>query len=160
MRRGWGEAQSSHIVIAFVVADVANVQNDGDVSEVLPPMRRTLDFGSNLTGLVNDRGRAIAGVFDDFTLLDENERWAVIMAVPGNYATRLNHELAEAQLMIGNLCFLFAEIDRAERSIGDTDGFEIDRLARIRHALIDRAFTGLRTERETNHESCGSSRES
>ena len=142
---GWGEeAGPSHIVIAFVVADVANVQNDRDVSEVLPPMRRTLGFGTDLACLVKDRSGAVAGVFDDFALLDEDQRWAVIVAVPGDYAARLDHELAESQLTVGDVRFLFAEIDRAEGGVGHADGLEIDWLARIRHALVGRAFASLR----------------
>ena len=82
-------------MIAFVVADVADVKNDRNFSEILPPMRRTVGFGADLAGLVNDRPGAVAGIFDDFALLDEYQRWAVIVAVPGDYTARLNHELAE-----------------------------------------------------------------
>ena len=63
---GLGEAQPSHIVVAFVLADVADVTAPPDFSEVLPPMRRALGFGTDLAGLVMDRPGAVAGVFDDF----------------------------------------------------------------------------------------------
>jgi hypothetical protein len=80
------------------------------------------------------------------------------MAVPRDYATRLNHEFAESQLTVGDLRFLFAEIDRAERGVGHPDGFKVDWLARIWHALVGRAFASLRAECKARHsnEGCGS----
>jgi hypothetical protein len=63
--------------------------------------------------------------------------------VPGNNATRFNHELAEAQFAIGDFRFFFSEIDRAERGVGYTYGLEIDGLARISHALVGGAFASL-----------------
>ena len=121
-------------------------------------MRRAVGFGADLAGLVNDRPGAVAGIFDDFALLDEDQRWAVIVAVPGDYAARLNHELAESQLTVGDLRFLFAEIDRAERGVGHADGLEIDWLARIGHALVGRAFASLHAECKAGRsdEGCGS----
>ena len=59
-------------MIAFVVADVANIENDRDVSEIFPPMRRAVGFGADLADLMNDRRAAVAGIFDDLALLDEN----------------------------------------------------------------------------------------
>src|SRR6185312_8285719 len=85
----WGNAQPSHIVVTLVVADVTDVQNHRFLTEVLPPMRRALGFGPDVADLVMDGRRAIAGVFDDLALLDENERRPVVMAVPRNYAARL-----------------------------------------------------------------------
>ena len=121
-------------------------------------MRRAVGFGADLAGLVNDRPGAVAGIFNDFALLDEDQSWAVIMAVPWNYAAGLNHELAESQLTVGDLCLLFAEIDRAERSVGHADGLKVDGLARIRHALVGRTFASLRAECKARRsdEGCGS----
>src|SRR5512139_1291545 len=143
MRRGVGDAQPSHIVVSLVVADFTDVQNHRHLAEVLPPVRCALSFGPDLAGLVMDWPPAIAGVFDDLALLDENQRRPVVMAVPRDYAARLDDELAESQLAAGNFRPLFTEIDRAERGVGHADGLEIDRLARIRHALICRAFARL-----------------
>src|SRR5690349_8162691 len=149
MRRGCGDAQPSHIVVTLVVADVADVQDHRFLTEVLPPVRRTPGFGPDVAGLVMNRPCAIAGVFEDLALLDENKRGAVIMAVPRNYSARLDYKLAEPQLAAGNLRHLFAKVDRAERGVGYADRLEIDRLARIRHALVCRAFTRLGVKRET-----------
>src|SRR5262245_64228178 len=66
------------------------------------------------------------------------------MAVPRNYAAGLDHQLAKAQLASGNFRRLLAEIDRAERRVGDADGLEVDWLPRIRHALVGRAFASVR----------------
>src|SRR5581483_3050456 len=149
MRRGvWGDAQPSHIVVTLVVADVTNVQNHRHLTEILPPVRRALGLGPDIAGLVMDGPGAIAGKFDDLALLDENQRRPVVMAVPRDYATRLDDELAEPQLAPGNFRHLFAEVYRAERDVGHADGLEIDWLARIRHALICGAFTRLGVKRE------------
>jgi hypothetical protein len=111
-------------------------------------MRRALGFGPDLASLVMDGRSTITGVFDDLALLDENQRRTIVMAVPWHYAAGLNDELAKSQLASSDICFLFAKVDRAERSIGHANSLEIDRLARIRHALICRAFTGLSVKRE------------
>jgi hypothetical protein len=50
--------------------------------------------------------------------------------------------------LVGDLRFLFAEIDRAERRVGDTDSLKVDWLARICHTLVGRAFASLRAERK------------
>src|SRR5262245_14221121 len=65
------------------------------------------------------------------------------MAVPRNYAARLDHQLAKTQLAAGDLGLFFAEIDRAERGVCDADSLKVDWLARIRHTLVGWAFTGL-----------------
>jgi hypothetical protein len=147
----WGDAQPSHIVVTLVVTDVTDVQNHWDFTEVLPPVRRALGFGADLAGLVMDGSGAITGVFDNLALLDEDKGGPVVMAVPRDYAARLDHELAESQLAAGNFRHLFAEVDRAERGVGYADSLEIDRLARIRHALVRGTFTRLGVKREAGH---------
>ena len=104
--------------------------------------------GADLAGLVHDRHRAIAGVFDDLAFRHIDQRRAVVMAVPRHDAAGLDHHLAEAQLAAGDLRLLLAEIDRAERGVGHALGRMIDRLGGIRHALVGRAFAGLRAGRE------------
>src|SRR5262249_40178294 len=76
---GLGGGSRSHIVIVFVVADVAHIQNHWNFSEVLPPMRCALGFCADFAYLVDDGRRAVAGVFDNLALLDEDERRSVIM---------------------------------------------------------------------------------
>src|SRR5262249_32444929 len=66
------------------------------------------------------------------------------MAVPRNYAAGLDYQLAKAQLASGNFRLLLAQIDRAERRVRYADGLEVDGLARIRHALVGRAFASVR----------------
>jgi hypothetical protein len=95
-----------------------------------------------------DGSGAIARKLKYLALLDENQRGPVVMAVPRDYAARFNDELAESQLAADNFRFLFPEVDRAERGVGHADSLEIDRLARIRHALVCRAFTRLGVKRE------------
>src|SRR5947209_1005544 len=66
MRQGslWGH-RPSHIVVVRVAADVADEQHHRGVTEILPPVRSPLGLGTDLAGLVVDRARAVAGIFDD-----------------------------------------------------------------------------------------------
>src|SRR4029079_10076670 len=132
----------------LIVADVTNVQNHRHLTVVLPPVRRALGFGPDVAGLVEDRPGAMAGVFDDLSLLDENKCGPVVMAVPGDYSARLDDELAESQLAAGNFRHFFAQGDRAERGVGHADSLEIDWLAGIRHALVCRTFARLGVKRK------------
>jgi hypothetical protein len=59
--------------------------------------------------------------------------------------------------MVGDLRFLFTEIDRAERRVGDADSLKVDWLARICHTLVGRAFAGLRAERKARRSDKGCS---
>src|SRR5262249_60689335 len=133
---GLGDAQPSHIVVLWVAANVADEQYHCFVAEILPPVRSTLCFCPYFAGLVHDWGRTVAGVFVDLALGDVDQRGAIVMAVPRNYAARVDHQLAEAELAAGDLGLLLAEIDRAQRGVGDADSLKVDRLARIRHALV------------------------
>src|SRR5262245_22736534 len=153
----WGD-QPSHIVVFWVVADVADIQDHLDFSEIFPPVRRALGFSADFAGLVNDRRRAIAGILDDLALLHENERWTVVMAVPRNDAAWFDHQLAKTQLAASDLRLFFAEIDRAERGVGDADSFKVDRLTRIRHSLVGRAFasSGIECKARGSHKGRGS----
>ena len=49
--RGPGQA-TSHVVIVPVVQHVADIEHDGLVALVFPPVRRALHFGANLAGFV------------------------------------------------------------------------------------------------------------
>src|SRR5215470_8146851 len=107
-------------------------------------MRSGISFGSNLSSLVEDRHRAVAGVFHDLALGDVDERRTVAMAVPRNDAARLDGELAETKLAILELRRLLRQIDGAQRRVGDALGGEHDRLARVFFGLVGRALAGER----------------
>ena len=52
---GVGSARTRlHVVVVRILADVADIENDGLVAEVFPPVRRAEYFGSDLAGLVED----------------------------------------------------------------------------------------------------------
>src|SRR5215203_87198 len=77
-----GEAQPSHMLVVRVVPHVADEQHHWLVAQVLPPVRGALGLGPDLAGLVMDRSRAVAGVFDDLALGDVDQCRSVVMAVP------------------------------------------------------------------------------
>src|SRR5438552_18874619 len=70
---GGARYSSLHVVVVRILADVADIENDGLLAEILPPVRGAGDFRPDLAGLVPDRLGAVAGVFDDLGLLDEGE---------------------------------------------------------------------------------------
>src|SRR5947208_6747478 len=73
---GGARHNSVHVVVVRILADVADIENDGLLAEVLPPVRGAGDFRPDLAGLVHDRIGAVAGVFDDLALLDVDQRGA------------------------------------------------------------------------------------
>src|SRR5215213_2077572 len=81
---GGARYSSLHMVVVRILADIADIENDGLLAEVLPPVRGAGHFRPDLAGLVQDRIGAVAGVFDDFTLLHVDQRGAVVMTVPGH----------------------------------------------------------------------------
>src|SRR5689334_1274633 len=44
-----------HVVVVRILADIADIENDGLLAEVLPPVRGAGDFRPDLAGLVHDR---------------------------------------------------------------------------------------------------------
>ena len=64
------------------------------------------------------------------------------MAVPGHDAAGLDGELAEAQLAALDVGWLLAEIDRAERDVGEADGLMVDHRADVGLHLVGGAFAG------------------
>src|SRR4029450_13811996 len=131
---------SLHVVVVRILADVADIENDGLLAEVLPPMRGAGDFRPDLAGLGQDRVGAVAGVFDDFALLDIDQRRTVVMAVPGHDAARLDRQLAEAELALLYVGRLLLEVDRAKRHVGDADRLGVDHRADVGLHLAGRAF--------------------
>src|SRR5260370_31726317 len=55
----WWALRSLHVVVVGVLAAVANIENDGLFSEVLPPVRGAGHFRPDIASLVRDRHFAI-----------------------------------------------------------------------------------------------------
>jgi len=109
------------------------------------------DFRADIADLVHDRIDAVGGVFDDLPLLHKYQSGTIVMAMPRHDATRLDRELAEAQLAIPDVGRLLFQIDRAERDVGNADRLVVDHLPRVRLDLVRRTFTGehgVRREQE------------
>ncbi len=98
-----GRSGALHVVVVRILADVADIEDDGFLAEVLPPVRGAGYFGADVAGLVHDRVGAVRGVFDDLTLLHIDQRGTIVMAVPGHDAAGLDGQLAEAQLAIPDI---------------------------------------------------------
>src|SRR6516165_5487890 len=135
---------SLHVVVVWILADVADIENDGLFAEVLPPMRRAIHLRPKVARLVHDRIDAVAGVFYNLALLDEDQRRPVVMAVPGHDAAGFDGQFSEAQLAPLDVSRLLAQVDRAERDVGDADRLVIDHLTGIRLDFVGGAFAGER----------------
>src|SRR6516162_8454919 len=100
---------SSHVVVVWILADVADIENDSLFAEILPPMRGPIDLRPQVARLVHDRIDAIAGVFHDLALLDKDQRRSIVMAMPGHDATGFDGQFAEAQFAALDMRGLLAE---------------------------------------------------
>ena len=120
MRTQTGSDATSHVVVICVVLDVTHEQDDRLVSHVLPPMRSAAGLRSNVAGLVCNRNRAVARIFDDLAFRDVNDCGTISVAVPGHDAAWLNSELAEAKLAFFDVCRFFFKIDSCEHGVGYT----------------------------------------
>jgi hypothetical protein len=89
-----------------------------------------VDLSRDVARLMHDRNRAGAGVFEDFALDDVDNRRPIAVAVPGDDAARLNHELAQTQLAFLEFCRLIGEIDGGEDRIADALGGVLSILVR------------------------------
>src|SRR5712691_6341821 len=134
--------RSLHIVVVRILADVADVENDGLGTEVLPPMRGAEHLGSDIAGLVQNGLCAVAGVFDDLALLHKNESGPVVVAVPWHDAAGLDRQLAEAQLAVLEVRRLLFEVDRTQSHVGYADRLEFDFLAGVGLHLAGGTFAG------------------
>src|SRR5262245_36374586 len=105
-------AGSLHMVVVRVLADVADIEDDGFLAEVLPPVRGAEHFGAYVAGLVHDRLGAVRGIFDDLALLHVDQRGPIVMAVPGHDAARLDGQFPEAQLAILDIGRLLFQVGR------------------------------------------------
>src|SRR6516164_3586659 len=130
------------MLVVLVVQEIADIEDYGLVAEVLPPMRRAAGLGTDLARLMQDRRRTVAGEFVDLAFRDEDQRRAVAVAVPGHDAVGLYGELAEPQLAVLELRWLFRQVDGAERRVGDADGGEFDGLAGVGLYLVGGATAG------------------
>src|SRR5205085_1782942 len=137
-----GGMRSLHVVVVRILADVADIEDDGLGAEILPPMRGAEHLRPDIAGLVDDRLRAVAGVLDDFALLHKDQRGTVVVAMPRNDAAGLDRQLAEAQLAILDVGGLLLEVDRAKRDIGYADGLVVDLLANVCLYLVGGTFPG------------------
>src|SRR5215468_1501872 len=137
--------------VEATVQDVADEQYDGLAAVVLPPVRGAAGLRPDVAGLVHDRHRAVAGVFDDLAFRDVDDGGAVAGAVPGHDAARLDRELAETQLTVLDPSRLLLEIDGGERRVGDALGGMGRRLASIGLDLIGRALAGTRRRETEGH---------
>src|SRR5262249_17900841 len=134
------EGNGSHIVIALVVQHITHEQNDGLAAEILPPVRSTARLRPDVAGLVHDRIRAVACVFDDLALGDIDDRRTVGVAVPGHDTAGLDRELAEAKLAFLDVGRLLLEVDGGEHRVGDALPGMGDRRA---HVGLDFAGWGI-----------------
>src|SRR5262249_7458698 len=97
---------ASHVVIALVVQHVAHKQNNGLISQVLPPMGRAAGLWPHLTSFVQNRNRAATGIFDDLAFCDVDDRGTVAVTVPRHDAAWLDSEFAEPELTLLDVCRL------------------------------------------------------
>src|SRR5262249_47845328 len=109
----------SHVVVVLVVQHVADEQDDGLASIVLPPVGGAAGFRPDLAGLVHDRHGAVAGVFDDLAFGDVDDGGTVGVAVPRHDAAGLDGQLAEAELALLDIGRLLLEVDCREHRVGD-----------------------------------------
>src|SRR5262244_974412 len=143
----------SHVIVALVVQHIAHEQHDGLAARVLPPVRGGIGLRPDLAGLVHNRYRTGAGVFDDLAFRDVDDGGTVAMAVPGHDAARFDGQLAEAELPVLDRGRLLLEIDGGERRVGDTLGGMGCRLASIGFDLVGRALAGTcRRKTEGHHD--------
>jgi hypothetical protein len=96
------------VFIVLVVQDIADKQHDGLIAMVLPPVGGPAGLGPDVAGVVHNRHGAVAGVFDDLTFGDVDDRGPITVTVPRDYSARLNRQLAEPKLAlpdVGRLLF-------------------------------------------------------
>src|SRR4029078_13294926 len=74
LQRAWKSAGLSHIMVGRILLGIADIKNDGLLSEILPTLRGGIDFGTDFAGFMRDRDFAVAGIFDYLALLHENQR--------------------------------------------------------------------------------------
>src|SRR6266849_136613 len=134
--------RSLHIVVVRILADIADIENDGLGTEVLPPMRGAEHLGSDIAGLVQNGLCAVAGVFNDLALLHKNESGPVVVAVPWHDAAGLDRQLAEAQLAVLEVRRLLFKVDRTQSHVGYADRLEFDFLAGVGLHLAGGTFAG------------------
>ena len=122
--------------------EVGGEQHDGRVAEILPPMRYVGGLGHDVARVMHQRHGAIARIFVDLAFDDVDDGGTVGVAVPGDDAARLDHELAHAEVPAIDVERRLAHVDRGDGGVGDADRLQVDGFARIRLLLIGGAFAG------------------
>src|SRR5262245_20727382 len=112
-------------------------------------------FRLNLTGLVHDGNRAVAGIFDDLAFSDVDDGGTIGVAVPWHDAPRLNREFAEPELTLLDVCRFLFEIDGGEHRISHALARLGDRLTCIGFHLVGRATAGNRGRHTDQRRSSG-----
>ena len=111
-------------------------------------MLRRVCLARDFAGLVHDRHRTGAGVLDDRTGDDVDDRRPLGVAMPGDDSTRLNDELAEAEFVVLQVRRLLGEIDRGDQLVGYVLVSRWSRLLAVDRDIVGRAFTGACRSRE------------
>ena len=107
---------------------------------ILPPMRHVWGLGHDVACVMHQRHGAIARIFVDLAFDDVDDGGTVGVAVPGDDAARLDHELAHAEVATIDFERRLAHVDRGDGGVGDANRLQIDGFARIRLLLISGAF--------------------
>jgi hypothetical protein len=85
------------VLVIVLMQEISGDQHRGGLAGILPPMRRALGLLGDVAGVMDDRHGAVAGVLGDLTNGDVDQGWAIVVAVPGHLAARLDREPAHAE---------------------------------------------------------------
>src|SRR5262249_51411700 len=130
-------------------------QNDGLVSEVLPPMGGATRLRPYLASFVHNWNRAVAGIFDDLAFCDVDDRRTIAMTVPRHDAAWLNSKFAEPELTLLDVCRLLFKIDGGQDRVGHTLGCIGDRRTYVGFHLIGGATASSRGRHADERRSSG-----
>src|SRR5215208_1041902 len=95
-----GHSHHVSVCLGHVVEYVRGQQYDRGLAGVLPPVLYPALLDRDLTGLVDDRHGAVAGVFLDRARDDGDQGRTVLMAVPRNDPPGLDDQLPGSQQVI------------------------------------------------------------
>src|SRR5262249_57163999 len=92
---------------------------DGCIRQVLSLMGGDVGFGPDVAGFVYDRISEVAGVFDDLSFGDIDDRGTIVVAMPRHDPAGFDRELAESELAFLDIRRLLLEVDGGEYGVGD-----------------------------------------